>query len=131
ATFLVLARKAASLREHGSVGGWLYGVAHRLALRARCAEARRHARESLAPSRPSADPLDEITLREAQQLFDGALARLPRRCRSALVLCHLEGLTQEEAARQLGCSRSTLKRSLEDGRARLRDLLARRGLTLP
>jgi RNA polymerase sigma factor (sigma-70 family) len=131
ATFLLLARKAASLRGHGSVGSWLYGVARRLALRARSSEARRHARESLAPPRPATDPLAEITLREAQQLFDDALSRLPERCRAALVLCHLEGLTQEEAARQIGCSRSTLKRRLEDGRARLTGLLARRGLTLP
>jgi RNA polymerase sigma factor (sigma-70 family) len=131
ATFLVLARKAAALGGYGSVGGWLYGVAHRLALRARSDQARRRARESLAPPGAPADPLAEITLREAQELFDDALVRLPERCRSALVLCHLEGLTQEEAARQLGCSRSTLKRRLEDGRTRLRDLLSRRGLTLP
>src|SRR5262249_27828204 len=91
---------------------------------------RRLSREALAPPRSTPDPLAELTLREAQQLFDDALSRLPEKSRSATILCHLEGLTQEEAARQLGCSRSTLKRRLEDGRVRLRDLLARRGLTL-
>lgn len=130
ATFLVLARKASALRGRDSVGGWLYGVAHRLALRARSAEARRRLREPHAPPRAPADPLAEITLREAQDIFDSALAQVPERCRLVLILCHLEGLTQEEAARQLGCSRSTVKRRLEDGRARLRDLLADRGLTL-
>src|SRR5262249_44736685 len=59
------------------------------------------------------------------------LAALPERCRAVLVLCCLEGLTQDEAARQLGCSRSTLKRRLEEGRARLRKQLVRHGLTLP
>jgi RNA polymerase sigma factor (sigma-70 family) len=130
ATFLLLARKASCLRDPDSVGGWLYGVAHRLALRARSEKARRLDRERRVQPQAPADPLAELTLREAQGLFADALARLPERCRAALVLCHLEGATQEEAARHLGCSRSTLKRRLEEGRTRLRTLLARRGLTL-
>jgi RNA polymerase sigma factor (sigma-70 family) len=130
ATFLLLARKAAGLRDHDSVGSWLYGVAHRLAMRTRSAEALRAVRESRMPPRPSPDLLAEISLRETQQIFDRALAGLPETCRSVLVLCYLEGLTQDEAARQLGCSRSTLKRRLDDGRARLRRQLIRHGLTL-
>jgi RNA polymerase sigma factor (sigma-70 family) len=131
ATFLLLTRKAAALRDHDSVGGWLYGVAYRLALRARSAEAVRADREGRTPPRAAPDPLADITLRETQQLFDDALARLPEKCRAVLVLCCLEGLTQDEAARQLGCSRSTLKRRLEEGRTRLRKQLVRHGLTLP
>jgi RNA polymerase sigma factor (sigma-70 family) len=130
ATFLLLARKAAALRRQDSVGSWLYGVAYRLALHARGAETRRRRCESRAPKRPAPDPLAELTLREAQQLFDEALAGVPAACRAALVLCHLEGLTQEEAAGQLGCSRSTLKRRLARGRELLRRRLLRRGLTL-
>jgi RNA polymerase sigma factor (sigma-70 family) len=130
ATFLVLLRKAATLRDQNSVGSWLYGVAHRLALRARSAEGVRRARESRVSPRPATDPLADLSLRETQELFDAALARLPEKYRAGLVLCYLEGLTQEEAARQLGCSRSTLKRRLEAGRARLRDRLVRHGLTL-
>jgi RNA polymerase sigma factor (sigma-70 family) len=130
ATFLLLARKAATLRDHDAVGNWLYGVAYRLALRTRSAQARRSAREARTPRRPSPDPLAEISLRETQQRFDEALARLPEKCRVVLVLCCLEGLTQEEAARRLGCSRSTLRRRLDQGRARLRQQLSRHGLTL-
>jgi RNA polymerase sigma factor (sigma-70 family) len=130
ATFLLLVRKANGLRRQESVGNWLYGVAYRLALKARRTALRRRAYESRASIRPPVDPLAEITLREAQTLFDEALIQLPERCRGALVLCHFEGLTQDEAARQLGCSLSTLKRSLDSGRERLRKLLARRGLTL-
>jgi RNA polymerase sigma factor (sigma-70 family) len=130
ATFLLLARKAATLRDHDAVGSWLYGVAHRLSLQARSAAALRTAREALASPRPSPDPLGEISLRETQQLFDEALTRLPEKCRAVVQLCCLEGLTQDEAARRLGCSLSTLKRRLEEGRARLRKQLARRGLTL-
>ncbi|HEX5270238.1 MAG TPA: sigma-70 family RNA polymerase sigma factor, partial [Gemmataceae bacterium] len=131
ATFLLLTRKAAGLRQQDSVGGWLYGVAYRLALRARSAEAVRSDRERRTPPREPVDPLADITLRETQQVFDGALARLPEPCRAVLVLCCLEGLTRDEAARQLGCSLSTLKRRLVEGRSRLRRLLLRHGLTLP
>src|SRR5947199_997512 len=45
ATFLLLARKAASIRKAESVGSWLHGVAHRLALKARVQQARRRSRE--------------------------------------------------------------------------------------
>lgn len=130
ATFLLLARKAAALRDYDSVGSWLYGVANRLALRTRSAAVLRSSREARTPPRSLADPFAEITLRETQQLLDEALARLPETCRAVLVLCYLEGLTQDEAARQLGCSRSTLKRRLHQGRARMRQHLLRRGLTL-
>jgi RNA polymerase sigma factor (sigma-70 family) len=130
ATFLLLARKAANLRDHDAVGGWLYGVAYRLALRVRSEAAVRAAREALALPRLSHDPIAEISLRETQQLFDEALFHLPEKCRAVVQLCCLEGLTQDEAARRLGCSLSTLKRRLEQGRTRLRKQLARRGLTL-
>jgi RNA polymerase sigma factor (sigma-70 family) len=130
-TFLLLAQKAAGLRDPDSVGGWLYGVAYRLALRARSEAARRADREGRTPPRDPPDPLADITRRETQQLFDEALARLPEKCRAVLVLCCLEGRTQDEAARQLGCSLSTLKRRLEEGRTRLGQQLVRHGLTLP
>jgi RNA polymerase sigma factor (sigma-70 family) len=130
ATFLLLARKAGALCDRDSVAGWLYGVAHRLALRTRCANARRSAVEGRTPTRSSPDPLAEISLREAQQLFDEALAALPETERTVLVLCCLDGFTQDEAARQLGCSHSTLKRRLSEARVRLRRHLLRRGLTL-
>jgi RNA polymerase sigma factor (sigma-70 family) len=130
ATFLLLARKARALGNRDSVAGWLYGVAHRLALRTRCANARRSAVECRTPARPAPDPLAEISLRETQQLFDEALAALPETHRAVLVLCYLEGSTQDETARQLGCSRSTLKRRLSEGRVRLRRHLLQRGLTL-
>jgi RNA polymerase sigma factor (sigma-70 family) len=130
-TFLLLAQKAARLRDHDAVGGWLYGVAYRLALRARSAAVVRADRESRTPPRAPPDPLADITRRETQQVFDEALARLPEKYRAVLVLCCLEGRTQDQAARQLGCSLSTLKRRLEEGRTRLSQQLVRHGLTLP
>ena len=77
-TFLLLAQKAAGLRDHDSVGGWLYGVAYRLALRARSEAAVRADRESRTPPRSPSDPLADITRRETQQLFDEPWPGCPR-----------------------------------------------------
>jgi RNA polymerase sigma factor (sigma-70 family) len=129
ATFLVLSRKAATLARKDAVGPWLFGVAHRLALKAR-RQARRPPRGDRPPARPSGDPLDELTVREAQAVLDEELARLPERERGPLVLCYLEGMTRDEAARRLGCPLGTLKSRLVRGRAALHRQLARRGLSL-
>jgi RNA polymerase sigma factor (sigma-70 family) len=131
ATFLVLARKAASLAWRESVAGWLHGVACRVARKARTAAARRRVHESRAEIRPPASPsVDELTLREAQELLDEELARLPEKYRSPVVLVYLEGATQEEAARRCGWSLSTLKRRLHRAEALLQARLSRRDLTL-
>jgi RNA polymerase sigma factor (sigma-70 family) len=130
ATFLLLARKAASIRWQESVVNWLYRVTYHLALRTRTATARRSAHESKVDQRAPADPLAEISLREAQTVLDEELARLPEKFRAPLILCCLEGATRDEAARQLGWSLATLKRRLEQARQRLRGRLSRRGLTL-
>jgi RNA polymerase sigma factor (sigma-70 family) len=131
AVFLVLSRKAAALRRKEAVGPWLFGVAHRLALRARLAARKRQDKEARAdqPGRGD-DPADELTVREARAVLDEELARLPERDRGPLVLCYLEGLTRDEAARRLGCPLGTLKARLERARAVLQKRLARRGLGL-
>src|SRR5262245_38542396 len=131
ATFLVLVRKAAAIRKLESLGCWLYGVAHRLARKARVEAARRRTREQSATRRPPADLLAEVTGRELCAALDDELQRLPERYRAPLVLCYLEGQTRDEAARQLGWSLGTFKRRLEGGRNLLRARLARRGVTLP
>jgi RNA polymerase sigma factor (sigma-70 family) len=131
ATFLVLSRKTASLRRQESVGSWLFGVAHRLALKANAAAARRRTHESRAATHSPLDPLAEITVREAQVVLEEELARLPEKYRAPLVLCCLEGVPRDEAAQHLGWPLSTLKSRLEEARDRLRRRLGRRGLTLP
>src|SRR5439155_10879133 len=112
-------------------GNWLYGVAYRLAIRARADAARRRVRESRVAPKPPADPLADVTVREAQTILDEELARLPQKYRAPLVLCCVEQATRDEAARQLGWSPSLVKSRLEEGRERLRRRLVRRGLTLP
>src|SRR5262249_38693160 len=104
ATFLVLARKAASINKRASVGSWLYQVAYHVANKARKRTNNRRKREERAAARRQGDALDEVTGRELLAVLDEELQHLPERGREALVLCYLQGLTRDEAARQLGCS---------------------------
>lgn len=127
ATFLVLARQAASVRRSASLASWLYGVARRTALKARARSATRHRHETRAPQRQPGPP-DDPSWREVRQVLHEELGGIPERYRCALVLCYLEGATQDAAAAQLGLAKSTLRERLERGRAMLRARLVRRGL---
>jgi RNA polymerase sigma factor (sigma-70 family) len=126
ATFLVLARKAGSLRVVDSLGPWLHGVTCRVAARVRTAAIRRRSKERRAvedtptPSRDRADDLGSA--------LDEEIGRLPDRYRAAVVLCLLEGLTQEQAAYRLGWPSGTVRSRLARGRELLRGRLIRRGL---
>src|SRR5262245_18135916 len=88
ATFLVLVRKAASIRPREKVGNWLYGVAYRTALEARTLALRRRQKER-AMSRPEAMEMD--LWRDVQPVLDRELSALPEKYRTAVVLCDLEG----------------------------------------
>ena len=125
ATFLVLARRARSVRSSDSLAAWLHGVARRVSLRARADASRRRAREARAAHGPApATPPEPEGWPEVHE----ELSRLPDRYRLPLVLCHLEGLTHEQAAHQLRCPVRTLQTRLARGRDRLRSSLSRRGL---
>jgi RNA polymerase sigma factor (sigma-70 family) len=131
AVFLLLARRAASIRKGEAVGSWLYGVAYRTALRARHRVVRRQARErQAAPPRPEPGPCRDAALRELQRLLDEEVQRLGARYRAPFVLCCLEGLSREQAARALGCKEGTLSARLARARQLLQQRLARRGITL-
>ncbi len=127
ATYLILARKAASIRKTASLGSWLHGVAHRTALKARARSATREQHEAQAPGRPASLP-DDLAWREVQQALHEELNAIAEQYRDPLVACYLEGKTQDEAATQLGVAKSTLKDRLERGRSLLRTRLVRRGL---
>src|SRR5262249_27066414 len=109
ATFLLLAKKAASIRRRQSVGSWLHGVAHRLAVKAKAQEARRRDREQRAADLRDRRPGLEAAWQEVQAALDAALAELPEMYRSALVLCYLEGKTHTGAAQHLNCPLATVR----------------------
>jgi RNA polymerase sigma factor (sigma-70 family) len=128
ATFLVLAKKAHAIRRPDGLASWLHGVAYRVALRARSAAARRQALEQAAPApAPSAD---DLSWGEVRTILHAELAALPERFRAPLVLCYLQGLTQEGTARRLGWPGSTVKGRLRRGRELLRRRLEGRGFGL-
>jgi RNA polymerase sigma factor (sigma-70 family) len=127
AAFLILARKAGAIRQP-DLGGYLYRVAYHLATRARAGTARRKERERRAEAVATSCPADDATWSEVRAVVDEELRQLPGEPRSAVVLCYLEGRTQEEAARQLGWSKGTLRRRLDKGRELLRKRLLARGL---
>jgi RND family efflux transporter MFP subunit len=129
ATFLALAKKAAGIRRGEVVGTWLYRVACRVALRARAERARRASREQGDVDGLLAPADGEPAWRELREVLDEEVERLPARHRAAFVLCCLEGLTGEEAARQLGCAPGTVSSRLTRARERLRRRLARRGVS--
>ncbi len=128
ATFLLLARHAASRRWQASIAGWLYCVAHRLALRAGAQGARRREVERAAGSAAGARGEGCPELYAA---LDEELQRLSDQLREPLVLCYLEGRTRDQAARQLGWSLRTLERRLSQGLKLLRARLGKRGVELP
>jgi RNA polymerase sigma factor (sigma-70 family) len=130
ATFLVLLRRAGSIRRLESVGGWLHGVAYRLSLRIKADEAWRRGRERLAGPRHADDPFAAVDRDDLRSALDAELARLPEKYRVPLVLCHIEGRPLAEAARQLGWKLGTLAGRLARGRDLLRARLVRRGVTL-
>lgn len=128
AAFLVLARKAGSIRKRESVASWLHGVAYRIASSARSAASRRrrheHGYAEMAVATYSvAGDLDDLKTMLHEEIW-----RLPQRYRAAIVLCYFEGLTHEQAARQLGWPVGTVRSRLARGRERLRRQLTRRGL---
>ena len=119
ATFLVLLRRANALQDADSLGPWLYGVAWRVASRARaCSERRRLEEEKAAKARPEgAEPDGPTDQHELRAALDEEINRLPERYRRPLVLCYVEGLTQEAAARRLRWSAGVLRGRLDRARS--------------
>jgi RNA polymerase sigma factor (sigma-70 family) len=130
ATFLVLFRRGHAIRRQASLASWLHGVARRTALKLRTQSDRRRRREVRTRHADRVRLTDDTTWSELRDILDEELRRLPDACRAPLVLCYLEGRTQDEAAVQLDVSKSTLRRNLERGRVLLGRRLARRGITL-
>jgi RNA polymerase sigma factor (sigma-70 family) len=130
ATFVILARKASGILKHNSVASWLYKVAYRIALRARAAKARRRSQEQQSPPRSVDHDFSDVVQCEMRQVLDEEVQRLPEKYRAPILLCYLQGQTNEEAAALLDCPTGTIKIRLLRGREMLRKRLVRRGLAL-
>lgn len=128
ATFLVLLRKAGSIRPPERVGHWLYGVACRTAAKANSMKLRRREKEHAAPPRMHSPPGDERS--ELRSLLDVELARMPERYRAPIVMCELDGMSRRDAALALRLAEGTLSSRLSRARDLLRSRLTRRGLAL-
>src|SRR5262249_9812492 len=129
ATFLLLAQKARSVRKQESVASWLYGVARHVAAKARAATTRRRRHESSAATNAVQEIRDDATWKEVKEVLDDELEHLPEHYRTPILLCYLEGKTQEEAARDLVWPPATLHSRLYRGRDFLRRRLTRRGVS--
>jgi RNA polymerase sigma factor (sigma-70 family) len=130
AAFLVLVRKATSIHAPELLANWLYGVALRAAAKARAVAAKRHMREAqldadLADRAPSSEAAGEL-----RSILDEEIGRLPQKYRVPFILCYLNGASNEDAARRLGCPKGTVQSRLSWARHRLRHRLTRRGFAL-
>ena len=128
ATFLVLVRKAPTISDRELLGPWLHGVARRVALKARGVAARRNKREGGTFDDPPADPA-EGPWPDLRPILHEELDRLPAKYRQPVILCHLQGLTHAEAARELAWPVGTVSVRLARARKLLKERLSRRGLT--
>ncbi|WP_406694772.1 RNA polymerase sigma factor [Singulisphaera sp. Ch08] len=129
-TFLLLAGKANSICKRDSLGPWLHGVAHRIAVRSRVDATRRRIREHKVPRAEVEAADSQVEAEEVHRALHEEIDRLPAKLREPIRLCYLDGRTSHEAARLIGCPTSTVKERLARGRERLQARLDRRGLTL-
>jgi len=130
ATFLVLARKAGSIRKGTAVSSWLHSTAYHIATRARRNAAIRRKHERRAAAMPKKETDSDSSWREVLAILDEEVQRLPQKQRAAFVLCVQEGKSLAEAARQLGWKEGTLSGTLSRAREQLRLRLSRRGVAL-
>jgi RNA polymerase sigma factor (sigma-70 family) len=130
ATFVILARKAASIASRELLANWLYGVAYRAAIKARAVSDRRRARERPVPDVPEPGRAEPDGPHDLLPLLDRELRLLPDKYRAVVVLCDLEGKTRAEAARTLGVPDGTVAGRLARARAMLARRLTGRGVAV-
>ncbi|QJX00610.1 sigma-70 family RNA polymerase sigma factor [Frigoriglobus tundricola] len=130
ATFLVLARQAARVQKAASVGSWLYGVALRIGRKVRAKGDRVPIPARLTSPAAPLEPPVALSWNEVRGALDEELARLPDRLRAVVLLCYFQGMTQDEAAAELGWTARTVKARVARARELLRARLTRRGIEL-
>jgi RNA polymerase sigma factor (sigma-70 family) len=130
ATFLVLIRRVREIDRRGSLSSWLYGVAHKIASRAKSDAARRQTREKQGFDMALLDHATHQAWNDLKPVLDDELSQLPEKYRAPLILCYLQGKTNEQAALELGWPVGSMSRRLARGRELLRQRLVKRGIML-
>ena len=130
ATFLVFVRKAGSIGKGQSIGSWLYKTAVRVAYRLRTRLAKQPELCAAIELLHGYEPADDLIWRDLRSVLDEEIERLPEKYRAPIVLCYLQGHTNEEAAEILRCPKGTILSRLSRGRDQLKSRLTQRGLAL-
>jgi RNA polymerase sigma factor (sigma-70 family) len=130
ATFLVLARKASSVRPRAMVANWLHGVACRTAMKAKTMTAKRRVRETNVTEMPEPEAAPQDQWHDLQPIIDQELSGLPENYRLPIILCDLEGKSIKDATQQLGWPQGTLAGRLARARKMLAKRLTQRGVVL-
>jgi RNA polymerase sigma factor (sigma-70 family) len=130
ATFLVLVRKAVTIRDKESLANWLYGVGRQTAIRLRAIVARQYRREEQVMNVIEPAVSEPVSDNELPAMLYQELSALPKKYRILLILCDLEGKSRKAVARQLGCPEGTVKGRLARARAMLAKRVSRRGLAV-
>ncbi|MCI0378452.1 MAG: RNA polymerase sigma factor, partial [Gemmataceae bacterium] len=129
AAFLALVRKARSIGKREAVASWLFKVAYRIACRARTLRSKASSTPTLLVPNAQASDAEELAndllWRDLRPVLDQEIDRLPESYRRLVVLCYLQGKTNDEAARLLGCPRGTVATRLARAREKLRRRLVR------
>ncbi|HEY2911014.1 MAG TPA: sigma-70 family RNA polymerase sigma factor, partial [Gemmataceae bacterium] len=119
ATFLALIRSGASVRRGEAVAGWLHGVALRICLKIKRSAARRRHHERNGSRRETDRTVPDAAWTTLLAAVHEEVQGLPETMRAAFVLCELEGVSQPDAAKQLGVKPGTLTSRLTRARQRL------------
>ena len=128
ATFLAFVQSAKTIRNTGTLGAWLHGVAVRVATKLKRSAVRRRQREERVATPEATQSLPDSKWNELHAIIHDEVQRLPASMRTAFVLCELQGVQPAEAAKQLLCKPSTLAVRLSKARQRLLDRLAQRDI---
>jgi len=130
ATFIVLARRAGSIRKTDALASWLHGVAHHMATKAQRAASRRRAYENRSAAAQPPNPVWSAAWREVQAVLDEEIECLPDTYRLPFVMCCLENCSCTEVARQLGLREGTVRSRVARARKKLQKRLLLRGVSL-
>jgi RNA polymerase sigma factor (sigma-70 family) len=128
AVFIILARKAGSLRRGTILSGWLYQTAQLTAANFHRAARRRQRREQEAFMQFSESSGPDVSWRQLSPLLEEAMARLGQKERDALVLRFFENRTVREVASTLGLREDAAQKRVNRATDKLRDHFIRRGV---